>query len=87
MSVTKCKKALTRQVDLMNKWKAVDTADEGLLSVRAQYQEKMVEFAQRWSKVKHFLSLLKKIICCKLFSTRLAHFNKIDIRLRQASWR
>ena len=52
MSVTKCKKALTRQVDLMNKWKAVDTADEGLLSVRAQYQEKMVEFAQRWSKVK-----------------------------------
>ena len=40
-----------RQVDLMNKWKAVDTADEGLLSVRAQYQEKMVEFAERWSKV------------------------------------
>ena len=35
----------------MNKWKAVDTADEGLLSVRAQYQEKMVEFAERWSKV------------------------------------
>ena len=40
-----------RQVDLMNKWKAVDTADEGLLSVRKQYQEKMVEFAERWSKV------------------------------------
>ena len=35
----------------MNKWKAVDTADEGLLSVRKQYQEKMVEFAERWSKV------------------------------------
>ena len=87
MSVTKCKKALTRQVDLMNKWKAVDTADEGLLSVRAQYQEKMVEFAQRWSKVKHFLLLLKTIIYCKLFSTRLAHFNMINIRLRQASWR
>ena len=42
---------LPRQVDLMNKWKAVDTADEGLLSVRKQYQEKMVEFAERWSKV------------------------------------
>ena len=71
MSVTKCKKALTRQVDLMNKWKAVDTADEGLLSVRAQYQEKMVEFAQRWSKVKHFLSLLKK----KLF---VANYSEQD---------
>ena len=74
MSVTKCKKALTRQVDLMNKWKAVDTADEGLLSVRAQYQEKMVEFAQRWSKVKHFLSLLKKNYLLQIIQYKIGTF-------------
>ena len=50
----------------MNKWKAVDTADEGLLSVRAQYQEKMVEFAERWSKVSatRFLFLFGCCCCC-----------------------
>ena len=71
--------AVTRQVDLMNKWKAVDTADEGLLSVRAQYQEKMVEFAERWSKVSatRFLFLFG---CCCLFIVN-------NTRLRRVSWR
>ena len=68
------KMAVTRQVDLMNKWKAVDTADEGLLSVRAQYQEKMVEFAQRWSKVKHFLSLLKKNYLLQIIQYKIGTF-------------
>ena len=59
--------AVTRQVDLMNKWKAVDTADEGLLSVRAQYQEKMVEFAERWSKVGADVLLLLLLLLLLLF--------------------
>ena len=77
------KMAVTRQVDLMNKWKAVDTADEGLLSVRAQYQEKMVEFAERWSKVgaTGFLFLLGCCCCCCC----LIIVN--NTRLRRASWR
>ena len=74
MSVTKCKKALTRQVDLMNKWKAVDTADEGLLSVRAQYQEKMVEFAQRWSKGEHFFVVVEKNYLLQIIQYKIGTF-------------
>ena len=47
----KYKMPVNRQVDLMTKGKAVDIADEGLLSVRRQYQVKMVEFAERWQRV------------------------------------
>ena len=42
---------LNRTVDVINMGKQVETADEGLLSVRAMYEEKMVEFAERWQKV------------------------------------
>ena len=64
-----------RQVDLMNKWKAVDTADEGLLSVRKQYQEKMVEFAERWSKV-------GAIMCFGVFWFCNCGYHSIWLRLK-----
>ena len=42
---------VNREVDLINKWKEVDTADEELEKTRGLYMKKMKEFNQRWREV------------------------------------
>ena len=47
----KQKMPVNRQVELILKWKEVDTADEDLQKTRNLYEKKMVEFDGRWRKI------------------------------------
>ena len=47
----KQKMPINRQVELILKWKEVDTADEDLQKTRNLYEKKMVEFDERWRKI------------------------------------
>lgn len=47
----KHKMPINRQVELILKWKEVDTADEDLQKTRNLYEKKMVEFDERWRKI------------------------------------
>ncbi|XP_023340055.1 cilia- and flagella-associated protein 73 [Eurytemora carolleeae] len=40
-----------REVDLINKWKEMDTAEDELKRTRVLYQKKMMEFQARWRKI------------------------------------
>ena len=42
---------MNREVELINKWKEVDTADEELEKTRGLYMKKMKEFNGRWRRV------------------------------------
>ena len=49
----KQKMPVNRQVELILKWKEVDTADEDLQKTRNLYEKKMVEFDGRWRKIEN----------------------------------